>query len=383
MDKLFTAIDKDQLDHYSFIEPDHGLLPLDKTSNNQHPDNNTIAKQNGFDFLAGEKLIAAVYERLRANPAVFQKTLLLVTYDEHGGFYDHEPPPAATPPDRHVWQQGNARFGFDRLGIRVPTVMISPWLDPDTVNTMDFDHSSIVATLRALFAPGAAPLTKRDAAANTFLGQRVRDTPRPDLPVVTPAPMPPDAQRRMAIKALGAPALEAEPALDDFQRSLVSLTEAVNRRLDAEAKPGGRRARAALPARLPSSASVRRRFRTHEELAVYMDYVTRRFHRSIDLSALELTDAQGRVIERPDRATVQRAFRNVGAVAGPRGKVSLRTANDLVVVADPSGDLRRIDLETGHEEDISRARARGGVAPAAGPDLGALALDAIGRPDLR
>jgi phospholipase C len=384
VDRLFTAIERDQLDHYSFIEPDHGLLPLDKTSNNQHPDNNTVAKQNGLDFLAGEKLIATIYERLRANPAVFQKTLLLVTYDEHGGFYDHISPPPAVPPDKHVWQKGNSRFGFDRLGVRVPAILISPWLDAATIDTPHFDHSSIVATLRGLFAPEAAPLTRRDAAANTFLHLPVRQTPRTDLPAVTPLPMPSDAERRMAIKVLGATVLEAEPVLDDFQRSLVSLTEAVNRRLDAEANPAVRRSRAALPERLPSPASVRRRFRTHEELAVYMDYVTRRFHRSIDLSALELTDAEGRVIERPDRATVERAFSTLGAMAGPRAKVSLRTANDLVVVADKSGALRRIDLETGAEESIPRAPARArAVAPAAGPVLAAVALDAIGRSDLR
>jgi phospholipase C len=385
MDKLFAAIDRDQLDHYSFVEPDHGLLPLDKTSNNQHPDNNTVAKQHGLDFLAGERLIATIYDGLRANPVVFQKTLLLVTYDEHGGFYDHVSPPAAVPPDKHVWNKGNSSFRFDRLGVRVPAVLISPWLDPATIDAPDFDHSSIVATLRGLFAPGAAPLTKRDAAANTFLDLPVRETPRADLPAVNPAPLPSEPERKMAIKALGSPVLEAGPALDEFQQSLVSLTEAVNRRLDAEVNPAVRRSRAgALPPRLPSPASVRRRFRSHEELAAYIEYVTRRFHSSIDLSALELTDAEGRVIERPDRATVERAFRNLGAIAVPGAKVSLRTANDLVVVADGSGALRRIDLETGAEESLPGAPARArGAAPTSGPELTAIALDGIGRSDLR
>jgi phospholipase C len=300
MDKLFAAIDRDQLDHYSFVEPDHGLLPWDKTSNNQHPDNNTVAKRNGLDFLAGEALIAAIYERLRANPLVFQKTLFLVTYDEHGGFYDHVPPPSATPPDKHVWEKG--KFRFDRLGIRVPAVLVSPWLDAAAIDTPTFDHSSIVATLRRLFAPAAAPLTRRDAAASTFLDLPVRQTPRTDLPQVVPTPLPSDDERRMAIKALGPRVLGAEPMLDRFQQSLVSLTEAVNRRLDAEANPVVRRSRAALPPKLPPSATVRRRFRSHEELAEYMEFVTRRFHSSIDLSAMELTDADGRVIEQPDRA---------------------------------------------------------------------------------
>jgi phospholipase C len=391
MDKLFAAIDRDELDHYSFVEPDHGLLPFDKTSNNQHPDNNIVAQQTGLDFLAAEQLIAAIYERLRANPAVFEKTLFLITYDEHGGFYDSVPPPAAVPPDRHVWQKGAARFGFDRLGVRVPAVLVSPWLDSAALDEPVFDHSSIVASLRALFAPGAQPLNKRDAAAKTFLGLPVRQTPRTNLPAVIPAPLPSEPARKMAIKALGAPVLAAEFDLDGFQQSLVSLTEAVNRRLDAETNPAVRRSRTgALPERLPSPATVRRRFRSHEELAEYMDYVTRRFHRSIDLSALELTDAEGRVIDRPDRATVERAFGRVGAVGAVgapgarRGKVSLRTANDLVVVAEPTGELKRIDLETGAEESLGVAPARArGAAVAAGPALAEAALAAIGRTDLR
>ena len=391
MDKLFAAIDQDQLDSYSFVEPDHGLLPTDKTSNNQHPDNNTVAPQTGLDFLAAEKLIAAIYERLRANPAVFEKTLFLVTYDEHGGFYDHVPPPKADPPDKHVWQKGTARFDFDRLGVRVPAVLVSPWLDPAVLDEPEFDHGSIVASLRALFAPGAKPLTRRDAAAKTFLDLPVRPTPRTNLPAVIPVPLPPEPARKMAIKALGAPVLAAEFELDGFQQSLVSLTEAVNRRLDAETNPAVRRSRTgALPERLPSPATVRRRFRSHEELAEYMDYVTRRFHRSIDLSALELTDAEGRVIVRPDRATVERAFGRVGAVGAPgapsprRGKVSLRTANDLVVVAEPTGELKRIDLETGAEESVGGVPARApGAAAVAGPALAQAALAAIGRTDLR
>jgi phospholipase C len=385
MDELFEAIDHDELDHYSFIEPDHGLLPLDKTSNNQHPDNNTIAKKNGRDFQAGEKLIADVYERLRANPGVFAKTLLLVTYDEHGGFYDKVPPPAGVPPDKHVWQKGTSRFGFDRLGVRVPTILISPWLAPAVIDTGDYDHSSIVASLRAMFAPDAAPLTKRDVAAKTFHDLPARDTPR-TLPPVAPAPILPQAEHLMAIKSGGPALLEAEPTLDGFQESLVALTDAVNRRLEAETNPAVRRSRTGATVKVPPAAArVRKRFRTHEELATYMGYVTRRFHRSVDPTALDLTDADGLVIERPNRATVQRAFEELTTEGGPRGKVSLRTANDLVVMADRSGALRRVDLQTGAEQPVTppavprRVRAARAIAP----ELATVALAAIGRSDLR
>jgi hypothetical protein len=190
----------------------------------------------------------------------------------------------------------------------------------------------------------------------------------------------------MTIKAMGPSALEADPALDAFQRSLVSLTEAVNRRLDAEANPAVRRSRAASQARLPSAATVRRRFRSHEELAVYVEYVTRRFHRSVDPSALDLTDASGRLVERPDRAAVQKAFEDLGAAPAADAKVSLRTANDLVVVADRSGALRRIDLDTGAEQGVPGAAAplaAGRMTPDRGAELADLALSALGRPDLR
>jgi phospholipase C len=396
MDQLFNAIAEDELDHYSFIEPDHGLLPFDKTSNNQHPDNNTPAKEDGRDFQAGEKLIAEVYNSLLAHPDVFGKTLLLVTYDEHGGFYDKVPPPAAVPPDRFIWQKGSASFRFDLFGVRVPTILISPWLDPAVIDTVDYDHSSIVASLRALFAPQAGPLTKRDGVAKTFYDLAARGTPRTNLPQLAPPPMAPDAVHVMAIKARGPAVLGSEPRLDDFQQSLISLTDWVNRQLEAEAKTGARRTRTAArrtrgaAARVPrmrKPGTVRKRFRTHEELATYMQFVTERFHRSVDPFALDLTDAEGRVIEQPDRATVQRAFEQltVDGEGGRRGKVSLRTANDLVVMADRTGALRRVDLQTGAEQDVrppappTRARA----ARAAAPDLASAALEAIGRSDLR
>jgi phospholipase C len=389
MDKLWAAIEHDELDHYSFIEPDHGLLPLDKTSNNQHPDNNTAAKRDGSDFRAGEQLIADVYMRLRANPAVFQKTLLLVTYDEHGGFYDKVSPPAAVPPDQFVWQKDGNRFGFDRLGVRVPAVLISPWLDPATIDGPDFEHTSIVASLRALFAPGAKVLNARDGVANGFQALPVRAAPRTDLPAVAPEAMPAPVERQMRLKALAPAALQAPPTLDAFQQSLVALTEAVNRQLAQEARVArtrSRTARRAAPAlRFPKAATVPRRFSSHEDLAVYMEYVTRRFHRSVDPTALELTDVEGNAVERPDRAAVERAFAEVDGRRRGRGKVSLRTSHDLVVTAEGGGRMQRIDLETGATEPLpapvptraaGRARARGAT-------LADLALDAIGRPDLR
>ena len=94
---------------YSFLEPSWG-----STGNSQHPN---------YDVALGEALIQQVYEALRSGPG-WDQTLLIITYDEHGGCYDHVPPPAgATPPDS---TSGEFGFDFTRFGVRVPAVLVSP-----------------------------------------------------------------------------------------------------------------------------------------------------------------------------------------------------------------------------------------------------------------
>jgi phospholipase C len=201
------------LPNYSFLEPDHGIPVLDTQgrSNSQHPDNNRIAatEYEGFsgtdtDFDRGEQLIAYVYEALRANPELFERSLLLVTYDEHGGFYDHVPPPhpVPAPADRRrrladvldlLWHRESKAFDFTQLGPRVPTLVISPYIARETLDITVHDHASVPATLRALFAPHAEPLTERDRWATPVHGLTNLDQPRradalPDLSAYQPAP---------------------------------------------------------------------------------------------------------------------------------------------------------------------------------------------------
>jgi phospholipase C len=115
----------------------------------------------------GEKLIYDVYVALRSNQTVWEKSLLIVTYDEHGGNYDHVPPDTdATPPDEHT--RGPDFFDFTRFGVRVPAVVVSPMIPAGTVfrapaGSPPYDHTSIIATLRARFELGS--LGKRDAVA--------------------------------------------------------------------------------------------------------------------------------------------------------------------------------------------------------------------------
>src|SRR4051812_23881100 len=149
---------------YSFIEPRYnpvrdpqGALP----ANDQHPDH---------DVAAGEFLIKEVYEALRGNDAVWQSSVLLIVYDEHGGLYDHVPPGTCESPDGLSCQ--SPAFDFTRLGPRVPAVIVSPYVAPRTiVHDLTFDHTSIPATALALFAPAARRtnvMGKRVQSANTF-----------------------------------------------------------------------------------------------------------------------------------------------------------------------------------------------------------------------
>lgn len=197
---------------YSFIEPNHRppfhtldhqpiLGGAKDISTSQHPENNLVSDSayDSFDdsadsdFARGEALIASIYEALRAQPELFQKSVFVITYDEHGGLYDHVPPPTDVPAPgggrgilgrtlHAIWHRKTYPFDFTMLGPRVPTVIVSPRIPQGTLITQTHDHASVPATLRALFAPAAAPLTKRDAWAAPFHEVLSLDHPRTDLP---------------------------------------------------------------------------------------------------------------------------------------------------------------------------------------------------------
>ena len=156
MDRLIADIQAGTLPDYAFIEPNHGFGAGE--GNSQHPGNNTTS---GASFLGGEALMARVHDALAANPALFAETLLLITYDEHGGFFDHVPPRRVAAPD-NLRDRGNG-FDFTRCGVRVPAVAVSPLIPAGTVDATFYEHASIPAMVLRQFAPGAGPLTRRDA----------------------------------------------------------------------------------------------------------------------------------------------------------------------------------------------------------------------------
>jgi phospholipase C len=163
---------------YTFIEPSYNVLSDYKCSTSQHPLD---------DVTRGESLIKCVYESIRRSP-LWNESLLIITWDEHGGFYDHAAPPGAVPPadtapGPHLSQYG---FAFDQYGPRVPAVVISPRIPRNVVDHRVYDHTSVLATLEARF--GLAPLTGRDAAANSLLPLLSLPGARADAPETLPDP---------------------------------------------------------------------------------------------------------------------------------------------------------------------------------------------------
>ena len=147
--------------NYCFLEPAF----RGDAEDDQHPP---------ADVMNGELLIANVYNAVRSSP-MWNKCLLVLTYDEHGGFYDHVVPPAAVPPDAQT-----SEYSFDQYGPRVPAILISPMAPKGVVHTV-FDHTSILHYAEDKW--GLPPLNQRDAAANSiaaaldFISPPRADTP--------------------------------------------------------------------------------------------------------------------------------------------------------------------------------------------------------------
>src|SRR6185503_1849992 len=131
---------------YTFIEPAYGDIVFDtyRHGSSQHP----------MDGLGkGDRLVASVYTAIRNSP-LWESSLLIITYDEHGGFYDSGIPAApAPPPDDGTGPHQNSHdFDFSVYGVRVPAVLVSPWIAKGRVDHGLYDHASVLATVERLFA---------------------------------------------------------------------------------------------------------------------------------------------------------------------------------------------------------------------------------------
>ena len=157
--------------------------------------------------------MARIHDALVDKPEVFEKTLFLITYDEHGGF----PVPSTQARRRAGSVIDESGFDFTLSGVRVPAVAISP-LIPGEVVWEFFDHASIPATVLHQFAHGQPALTDRDAVANDVLAcLHLLEAARTDVePLGLPSAPP------------GLPESLGTRRLDDLQGSLVELAGAVS-----------------------------------------------------------------------------------------------------------------------------------------------------------
>ena len=215
---------------YSFIEPHYfGEFFSAQPPNDQHPPH---------DMRYGEQLTADVYNAVRQS-ACWPHTLLIVTYDEHGGCFDHVPPPAAVPPGDP--ESANVP-GFDRYGVRVPALIVSPWIAPGALlqplahlGPYPFDHASIIRTVRELNGI-AAPLTDRDAAAPSLLPYLTLPHPANDGPAggIARIVLPPNPGSLQAIASAIPNALQT--AMADAAERLESEWTTVGREVSEAAE---------------------------------------------------------------------------------------------------------------------------------------------------
>eukprot|EP00750_Incisomonas_marina_P028233 INCI6549.2.p1 GENE.INCI6549.2~~INCI6549.2.p1 ORF type:complete len:368 (-),score=37.68 INCI6549.2:982-2085(-) len=212
---FFSDAATGNLPAFAWINPRSGVnVTTGEGSNDQHPDH---------DVALGEQLMKDIYEALRASPQ-WNETLFIITMDEHGGFWDHVPPPSGVPPPNATMLPSypDSDFFFDRLGVRIPTLLISPWIAKGTVvsappeaqkpaNNSEYDLTSIIATTRILLNMSAEPLTDRDAWAATFEHTLATlDAPRSDCPVHLPDAPPPSLDHH----------IEAALPINDLQRDI-------------------------------------------------------------------------------------------------------------------------------------------------------------------
>jgi phospholipase C len=188
---FFTDLENCDLPAFSYLEPDYTMTAIGEfgyQGNDYHPPGN---------ITDGEKLLKRLYEKITQSK-LWDQTLFIISFDEHGGTFDHVAPPSKNVVDPSGQYNPTTRefgFKFDRLGVRVPTIFVSPWVQKHTVirsaTDVPFDHTSLLSTLLDWFGlgdlkSGPAPvLGKRTAAAPSF-APVISSTRRTDIAVLPP-----------------------------------------------------------------------------------------------------------------------------------------------------------------------------------------------------
>ncbi|OJJ21201.1 hypothetical protein BKI52_11585 [marine bacterium AO1-C] len=192
MDNFLTKAKNGTLPTFSFLEPEWGLIKniiitkLGINGNDYHPPTN---------LQPGEIFVKSIYDALTSNKEAWEQTLFIINFDEHGGTYDHVAPPwnAAAPwdnketPTPTAYEKG---FEFDRFGVRVPLILVSPLIEASTVfrasGDVPYDHTSVIATILTMMGVSKDKwnLGSRVANAPTFENILTLSTPRTDVPEI-------------------------------------------------------------------------------------------------------------------------------------------------------------------------------------------------------
>lgn len=190
-----------------FYDAEHGTLPTLTWIEPREGVNKSMGKLGGpnsdhpacCDIALGERLRKDIYEALRAGPA-WEETAFIFTWDDPGGFYDHVLPPMYAPAPDDEPSCPDKGFKFDRLGNRLPVVLVSPWVKKGTVvgkahgpyNDSQYDSTSIISTIAKIF--DMPYLTLRQAWSGTFehVFTELKE-PRQDCPLHLPDAPPPSA----------------------------------------------------------------------------------------------------------------------------------------------------------------------------------------------
>jgi len=220
---------KGQLPAVSWIDPNFIDLTFGPAgSNDDHPPS---------DLHAGQKLALELFDAVVQGPS-WEKTMVIVTYDEHGGFYDHVPPPACEDDSPQLRS----------LGPRVPAFVLSPWVGAGSVSSTIYDHTSIIKTILARFcrkANGTVPdMGARVRAAEHLGGVLTEASARPAIPRSSYQKLIAQAQswgdKLAAHQTIPSRAsLQGEASVTDFQQEFLALRQAVlaQRSPDVSAPP--------------------------------------------------------------------------------------------------------------------------------------------------
>jgi phospholipase C len=225
MSNFAADVAGNSLPDYTFIEPNYDVGGNYKNGNSMHPLNNVQS---------GESLIKLVYETLR-NSSYWEKLLLVITFDEHGGFFDHVPPAPAVPTgDDSTYSDPKYPFNWDRLGVRVPNIVISAYTPQGTVidtgsdgQPYVLDHTSVLKTVENLF--GLPNLTNRDKNAKPLDPAFPLAAPIQTAPTKLPDPQPLTSLQLSA----GQQAAFDNSSISSNQESFLELAHACNLRMSS------------------------------------------------------------------------------------------------------------------------------------------------------